>query len=201
MSNRKIGAAATNWALAYVFALFAFAHLRLFLEQPRLSLVLIVVMEALLAFFLLVRKDADQTWHSWKTWLTTCGGTLAPLLLRPVDANADLLIGQSIQVVGSLLQVIAIISLNRAMGLLPAHREVKCNGLYRFVRHPLYAAYTIQLLGYLISNWSVYNLVVIVVGTCLQIMRIVNEEKLLCQYASYLVFTSRTRWRLIPLVW
>jgi protein-S-isoprenylcysteine O-methyltransferase Ste14 len=86
------------------------------------------------------------------------------------------------------------------MGLLPAHRGVKSRGLYAFVRHPLYATYTIALAGYLISNWSIYNAVILVAGTAFQVMRIRNEESLLLDYADYVAFAGRTRWRLLPFV-
>lgn len=190
-----------NWSLAVVFAFFAYAHVRQFIDQPRVSVVLIVVMESLLVLFLLVRREPDRTWHSWNTWLTTLCGTAFPLLLRPADVPADLLLGQALQVAGAALQVAALVSLNRSMGLLPAHRGVQTSGLYRFVRHPLYAAYCVSLMGYLISNASAYNVMIIVAGSAMQIARILNEERLLFAYPDYVAFAGRTRWRLVPFVW
>ena len=198
---RRTGAILANWLLAYVFALFAYAHARMFVEHPRLSLALIVAVEALLVVFILTRKDADQTRHSWKTWLSTVAGTFCPLLLRPVEAPADMLAGQMLQLAGAGLQIAALASLNRSMGLLPAHRGVKSRGLYCFVRHPLYVAYAITLTGYLISNLSVYNATVISIGMAFQLWRIHNEEKLLLQYPDYVTFAAKTRWRMIPYVW
>lgn len=201
MHRQRAGVIVINWGLAYIFALFAVAHLRLFLQQPRLSLVLIVAVESLLVVFLLIRRDADYTWHSWRTWLPTLGGTFFPLLLRPIDAVADIPVGQALQITGAILQIAALLSLNRSMGLLPANRGLQSNGMYRLVRHPLYLAYTIALVGYLISNWSAYNAVVILVGTCFQIVRIRNEERLLRSYPEFSTFVARTRWRMIPYVW
>ncbi len=201
VSLRGLGLAATNLLLAFVYALFAYAHVRLFLEQPRLSLVLIVGMETLLVVFIIVRKDPDKTWHSWQTWLTSTGGTLFPLLLRPTAVPDDLLLGQILQIFGVMLQIWALISLNKSFGILPAYRGVKSDGLYRFVRHPLYAAYEIALAGYLINNLSIYNAVVIVVGTAFQVMRIQNEERLLLEYPDYIVFADKTKWRLSPFIW
>ena len=199
--RHPLGPAVTNWALAWVFALFAYAHLQAFMEQPRLSLVLVVAMEALVVFFLLVRRSADHTWHSWQTWLTTCGGTFFPLLIRPLETDSDLLAGQALQLVGAALQIAALVSLNRSFGLLPAYRGLQTNGLYRLVRHPLYAAYAVSLAGYLLNNPSLFNLVVISAGMGLQIMRLLNEERLLRGYSDYAAFAARTRWRLIPYLW
>ena len=193
--------ALANWSLAVIFAFFAYAHVHQFIDQPRVSLVLIVLMESLLVFFLLVRREPDKTWHSPNTWLTTLCGTAFPLLLRPADVPADVLFGQALQVAGAALQVAALVSLNRSMGLLPAHRGVQTAGLYRFVRHPLYAAYFVSLAGYLISNASAYNVAIIIAGSAMQIMRILNEERLLSAYPDYIAFTGKTRWRLVPFVW
>ena len=198
---RHLRTFATNLALAFIFALFAAAHAQQFAVEPRLSLILLVGMEAALVVFFLIRKAPDQTWHSWQTWLTTGAGTIFPLLLRPLAGADDVLIGQLVQTAGVALQVAAVLSLNKAMGLLPAHRSIKTGGLYRFVRHPLYAAHTVALVGYLLNNLSAYNIAIIVAGTAFQILRIRNEESLLRGYPDYAAFAGRTRWRLVPFVW
>jgi protein-S-isoprenylcysteine O-methyltransferase Ste14 len=185
MSMRGVGVALTNLMLALMFFAFAYANLKSFSEHPRLSVLLIVAVETIIAVFLLIRKDPDKTWHAWKTWVTTVGGTFAPLLLRPVVVTDDLLVGQMLQVDGFMLQIGAIMSLNRSFGLLPAHRGVKTDGLYRCVRHPLYTAYTIAILGYVINNPGIYNLAVFAVWVVFQVMRILNEERLLLGYPDY----------------
>lgn len=196
-----LGAALSNLLLATLFIAFAYAHLQSFLEQPRLSLLLIVAVEALVAVMLIIRREPDQTRHGWKTWIATSIGTFAPMLLRPTDAPADLLVGQVLQVLAFGLQIAAVLSLNRSFGLLPAHRGVKSDGLYRWVRHPLYSTYLMAHLGYLANNMSLQNVVVVAVVTGFQIVRILQEEQLLNQYPDYARYTLGTRWRLIPAIW
>jgi protein-S-isoprenylcysteine O-methyltransferase Ste14 len=135
------------------------------------------------------------------------------LLLRPTDATADLLAGEILQVGGFAMAIIALLSLSRSFGLLPAYRGIKSSGLYSVVRHPLYTAYVISFIGYLINNPSVANAAVIAFGTAflvmrihceeslLLVMRIHCEESLLLEYDDYSRYASRTRWRLIPAVW
>ncbi len=200
-SLRGIGLALSNVLLAACFFLFAYGHAESFLEHPRLSVLLIIITETIVAVLLLVRRDPDETRHTWQTWITTTGGTLAPFLLRPTDVSEDLLLGQILQVAGALLQLGALASLNRSLGLLPAHRGIKSGGLYRFVRHPLYTAYTITLAGYLVSNLSIYNTIIVIAGTAFMVMRIRCEEDLLRQYPVYASYADKTRWRLIPSVW
>lgn len=205
-SNRRfafhgLGAALSNLLLATLFIAFAYAHLQSFLVQPRLSLLLIVAVEGLVAVMLIIRREPDRTWHGWKTWVATSIGTFAPMLLRPTDASADLLVGQVLQVLAFGLQIAAVLSLNRSFGLLPAHRGVKSDGLYRWVRHPLYSTYLLAHLGYLANNMSVQNVLVLTVVTSFQVVRILQEEQLLGEYPDYARYAIGTRWRLIPSVW
>jgi protein-S-isoprenylcysteine O-methyltransferase Ste14 len=200
-SLRGFGLAFINLLLATLFILFAIANAKSFLVNPRLSVFLIVVTETIVAVFLVIRRDPDETYHSWQTWVTTTCGTLAPFLLRPVDATADVLLGNVFQISGFLLQIFALLALNRCIGLLPAYRGVKSSGLYGVVRHPLYMAYVITFFGYLLNNPSPWNLGVVVGGTGFLIMRIRYEESLLRKYADYVDYSSSTRWHLIPGVW
>ena len=198
---RGIGLALTNLFLATCYVFFAYANLQSFFENPRLSVLLIVVAETIVAVFLVIRRDPDETWHSWKTWLTTTCGTLAPLLLRPVEAAEDLMVGEVLLVIGFAIQILAIASLNRSFGLLPALRGVKSSGLYSWVRHPLYSAYVIFFIGYWINNQSLANAAVGVFGIAFLVMRIYLEEAFLTRQSAYRQYRDRTRWRLIPAVW
>ena len=200
-SLRGIGLAFTNMLLATLFILFAIANAKSFLENPRLSVFLIVVTETIVAIFLIIRRDPDETRHTWQTWISTTCGTLAPFLLRPIEVTEDLLPGEILQLVGFILQIAALLSLNRSIGLLPAHRGVKSGGLYSWVRHPLYTAYVITYLGYWINNQSLNNAAVVLVGTAFLVMRIYYEEALLLKYADYTRYANRIRWRLIPSIW
>jgi protein-S-isoprenylcysteine O-methyltransferase Ste14 len=200
-SLRGIGLASTNFLLASLYALFAYSNLASFLDNPRVSVFLIVVAETVAALFLIIRRDPDETWHSWQTWLTTTCGTLAPLLLRPVANAEDILIGEALIIFGFAMQILALASLNRSFGLLPALRGVKSSGLYAWVRHPLYAAYVIIFSGYVISNLSVANVAVAVAGVAFLVMRIHYEEALLIKQADYRTYAGQTRWRLIPAIW
>lgn len=200
-SLRGFGLAFTNLLLATLFIFFALANGKSFIENPRLSVFLIVVTETIVAVFLLIRRDPDETEHSWQTWTTTTVGTFAPFLLRPIDATADILLGQVVQVAAFSMQIAALLYLNRSIGLLPAYRGIKSCGLYSWVRHPLYTAYVLTYLGYWINNQSWANAVIIVAGTAFLVMRIHYEEALLFKYADYTRYAKRIRWRLIPSVW
>jgi protein-S-isoprenylcysteine O-methyltransferase Ste14 len=200
-SLRGIGVACTNLGLATLFVLFAIANAKSFLVNPRLSVFLIVVTETIVAIFLITRREADETEHTWQTWTTTICGTFAPLLLRPIEATEDLLPGEILQVIAFAIQIAALLYLNKSIGLLPAHRGIKSAGLYSWVRHPLYTAYLITYLGYWINNQSLHNAAVAIAGASFLVMRVYYEEALLSKYPDYRRYTKQIRWRLIPAVW
>ena len=200
-SLRGVGLAFTNVLLATCFGFFAFAHAGSFIENPRLSVLLIVVTETVVAIFLFIRRNPDETKHSWQTWTTSAGGMLWPILLRPTTGTEDLLSGDILQIIGFILQIAALLALNRSIGILPAYRGIKSDGLYKWVRHPLYTAYIITYIGYLINNQSLINLSLAVVGTAFLVMRVHYEEQLLFKYSEYKRYADKIRWRLIPTLW
>ena len=58
---RGLGAAISNLLLATLFFSFAYAHFERFLTQPRLSPLLIVASEGLVAVMLVIRRDPENT--------------------------------------------------------------------------------------------------------------------------------------------
>jgi protein-S-isoprenylcysteine O-methyltransferase Ste14 len=103
-----------------------------------------------------------------------------------------------IQVMGISVQIFAKLSLGRSFGLVPANRGIVTRGAYRFVRHPIYLGYFIAHVGYLLGAFSLHNLVVLMLFYALQIIRIHEEEKLLRRSSSYVEYTKRVRWRILP---
>jgi protein-S-isoprenylcysteine O-methyltransferase Ste14 len=99
---------------------------------------------------------------------------------------------------GIFLQVAAKLTLGRCFGLLPAIRGIVVSGPYRVVRHPIYAGYFFTHLGFFLVATSWHNLFVYVGLYACQIMRILDEERLLAQTPSYAAYMQRVRWRMIP---
>jgi protein-S-isoprenylcysteine O-methyltransferase Ste14 len=186
--------------LAALFVSFAWTHYTAFTTTHRPSLVFAVATEALLAGFVFVRRPANEVSFSLAAWITSLGGTFAPLLLRPVDGTADEFLGTAVQLLGTILSLAGIMSLNRSIGLLPAHRGIMRKGMYRLVRHPLYSAYTFTGIGYFMNHASVRNAALLVAGVGFQVARLVNEERLLSSDPEYLAYKAETRWRLLPFV-
>lgn len=108
------------------------------------------------------------------------------------------LAGGIVTSIGSLLTLISVQSLGRSFAVLPALRDIRTSGVYRFVRHPIYLSNIIAALGTLMRHPSVHNTAVVLVGIGLMLWRIRFEERLLLQDERYRNYANEIRYRLIP---
>lgn len=196
------GRVLSKLSLCVVYILFAYAHLVALTQDGfRLSLALIVLFETIMVGLVFFRRDSTEVDMTAMAVIAGLIGSFAALGFRPAGDNQDLLIGQAVQVVGVLLQLGASLSLGRSFGLVPANRGIKTGGLYRIVRHPLYFSYLITQAGYIISNPSWQNVIVLAVGVSFQVVRIHYEERLLTRDAAYARYAATVRWHLVPGLW
>ena len=103
--------------------------------------------------------------------------------------------------IGMIMMLVTIRHLGRSFSLVPQARNVVQTGPYRWIKHPLYLAEEIVVLGVVLRNLTPLTAVLLVLHIGVQICRIYYEEDLLrrnCpEYSSY----EATRWRLVPYVW
>ena len=192
--------AGVDVSIATFYLVFAAIHVQAFREEHRPSLVFVVGTELLFAVFFLLRTEADAASRARWDWVTAVAGSVAPLLLRPAIEEHDLAVGQALQVVGYAGSTLGIATLARSVGVVPATRPLKRAGAYGVVRHPLYASYIVASVGYLVSNATWWNAVVVAVAAAAQVARVFNEERWLSRSADYRAYMARTRWRLVPFV-
>ena len=80
--------------------------------------------------------------------------------------------------------------------------EVAEGGLYRHVRHPMYAGLVLVMSGLCIWLGSSAALIATLVPAGILVIRILFEERMLrARLAGYNEYASRVRWRLAPGVW
>lgn len=99
---------------------------------------------------------------------------------------------------GATISLMAKLFLGRSFGVVPANRGVKHRGVYRFVRHPMYAGYIMNQLGFLLLFFSWHNVMVYAVAWLAFWLRAVEEEKFLEKDEAYREYRKRVRYRLIP---
>ena len=163
---------------------------------------LILVAETAVVIFVLVRRPTEAISLRPGDWLLAITATFAPLLIQPTDTPAALHalipLGVGLAVLGNLVQLAAKMFLRRSFGIAPANRGIKTDGMYKLVRHPMYAGYLLVHIGILLLMPTVFNFIIYAIGWWAQILRLLAEERLLSEDPVYRAFCAKTRWRLIP---
>ena len=163
---------------------------------------LVMVAETSVVIFVLLRRPTSAISMRLGDWLLAITATYAPLLIMPVDTPDALKVlipvGFALAVIGNVVQIAAKLFLRRSFGIAPANRGIKTDGMYRFVRHPMYAGYALVHIGILLLMPSALNFMIYAIGWCAQILRLLAEERLLSEDPAYRAFMTKTRWRLIP---
>jgi protein-S-isoprenylcysteine O-methyltransferase Ste14 len=183
--------------LSAIWLLFAYRHVTAFVITGQYALLLFCISETLQAALFVCRRHPATVSAVPLDWLIAVCGTLAPLFFIPIHSAGtgivDVLIGTAIT-----LQILGLVSLNRSFGIVPAKRSIKTSGMYRFVRHPMYASYLLLFSGYLLGNTTTWNLVVYVFSVCFMLLRILREERHLSADPEYRQYASRVHYRLVP---
>lgn len=191
--------------LSGIFLLFAFIGLHQvasLLANPWANetwLLDLVARGASLAFAVLVvgativRLPARQTAAGWEPRVTAILGTFLMLSLvvlprAEIGAGAKL-VATVIIVVGSVLSIYCLMWLGRSFSVMAHARRLVMAGPYAVVRHPLYAAEMITMVGVTMKNFSWLALAIFALNVALQFRRMHNEERILRvafpEYAAY----------------
>jgi len=186
--------------LASALCIFVWRAYRHFRVSHEPSLLLLLVAETLTVVLVLIaRPPAQQDKRPYAIALTMVG-TFYFLLVR-LDPGLPLVprvVGVIIQSLGICLQISGKLWLGRRFGLLPANRGIVTTGPYGAIRHPIYAGYFLNHLGFLAGSFSLRNALLYALLYAVQIGRILEEERLLRQDSEYEAYTRKVRYRLVP---
>jgi protein-S-isoprenylcysteine O-methyltransferase Ste14 len=158
--------------------------------------------EGAATFFILTHRLTNNMSLRPGDWLLTFIAAFFPLFVSPSAATAVLPLPMcaALMAAGSLLQVMAKLTLRRSFGLAPANRGVKVGGPYRLLRHPMYAGYLLTHIAFLGAHPNLWNFGLYAAALTAQCFRILAEERVLGADETYRDFMKSTRWRLIPFV-
>ena len=82
------------------------------------------------------------------------------------------------------------------------NQKVISTGLYSIVRHPMYFATLLMFLPMPLILGSFYGLIVFTLYPVIIVIRLLNEEKVLCsELDGYKEYQDKVRYRLIPFIW
>jgi len=198
LGSRAVNLLATT-ALASVWLLFSVAHARAFNASGDWTYLLFVASETLVAALFMLRSEPAAVSHSPLDWALAITSTGAPFLFAP-SGEGLLPAARLLIVAGVLLQIGGLLSLNRSFGLVAARRQIKTSGLYRWIRHPLYASYLLSYVGYVLSNSSIGNTATCLFASVLLLARLLREERFLSRDSEYVLYMRRVKYRVLPMV-
>jgi protein-S-isoprenylcysteine O-methyltransferase Ste14 len=154
--------------------------------EPRKAQKFIITGSFLGLFVTMVFSALDHRfgWSSVPPWLSVLG---------------DVLVATGL---GIAMLVIIQNSYAAATVTVEAGQTVISNGLYRYVRHPMYVGNVIMMIGIPVALGSYWGLLFVIPGAFVLILRILDEEKLLIrELPGYPEYAQRVRYRLVPHVW
>jgi protein-S-isoprenylcysteine O-methyltransferase Ste14 len=100
--------------------------------------------------------------------------------------------------IGTAGAVVALGQLGRSFSVMAETRQLVTSGPYRLVRHPLYLAEQIAIIGVFIQYASVWTGLLLAVQIAFQLRRMQNEETILtASFPEYIEYRQTTA-RLIP---
>jgi protein-S-isoprenylcysteine O-methyltransferase Ste14 len=193
---------ATSVPVALLWLLFAAANFQHWRTTHRPVGLGATALELVVATLFVVRRTPWVVSRSPRAWAAAVMGTFGMLAARPAYhpvGGLELLYG-GLQVAGAVLAVSALVSLGRSFGIVAANRGIRTGGPYRFVRHPVYSAYILTEVGYLLENPSLRNWCLFGVVMAFQAIRIVEEERTLAEDPAYREYRERVRSRILPYV-
>jgi protein-S-isoprenylcysteine O-methyltransferase Ste14 len=165
-------------------------------QHPQLALFL--VSEVVGVFLLLTQRKGP-----WST-------DFFPVAIAFIGTSVGLLVGPNgVQLVPDIVSVVLVLGggaialaaklfLGRSFGVVPANRGVKERGVYRVVRHPMYAGYMLNQLGFLLMYFSWPNVAIYAAAWTAFWLRAVEEEKFLRADPEYRRYAEEVRYRLVP---
>src|SRR5260221_2018765 len=158
----------------------------------------------LLALLIMTRSPARAQADGLLPRIAAFVGTYLPWTITffgKTDQALPNLVSTACVLTGMIMMLVTIRHLGRSFSLVPQARNVVQTGPYRWIKHPLYLAEEIAVLGVVLRNPTPLTAVLLVLHIGVQVCRILYEEDLLrrnCpEYSRY----EASRWRLIPYVW
>ena len=185
-------------------ALFAFLCMAAFLNYQKTHSLFsfsIVLVDGLILVLYLFRREPNALIEFPFAWLISIVTTLLPFLFRPIQEAflPELLgIGDYLQLIALVATIGSLLSLRGSMGIVPANRGIKRGRFYQIVRHPLYASELLFFSGYVLSNQSVLNFILLLLLFVGQYSRSRIEENFLINDPAYKLYMSCIRYRFIP---
>lgn len=193
--NKKLEDNLGKFAMLSVFGYLAYSQVELIAgiiafrsqiplwELKLISLIFSTIFLLLILYFTITRLPPRNSAAGVEPRITAVGGTFVMGLLIVLPAGeigVELRIVSTVLIiVGTILSLYCIRQLGRSFSIMATARELVTEGPYKIIRHPLYGAELVTILGVCIGHWSPAAAALGLVWLGLQIRRAQNEERVL----------------------
>lgn len=137
----------------------------------------------LILYFTVTRLPPRNSASGLEPRITAIAGTFVMMLLILVpmaEISAELQFFSALLViVGTVLSVLCIRQLGRSFSIMATARELVTEGPYKLIRHPLYGAELVTMIGLVIVRWSPAAVILGLVWLAFQVRRAQHEERIL----------------------
>lgn len=192
----ELGARATTSALFVVLAVRIGTE---FLKTGHLTGLLLLTSEALVVALTVFRRPAVVVDRALGTRIVAAASILGIPFIRPTgDPLAPDAVTAVVSAIGLLVIIIGKVTLGRSFGLMPANRGIVCRGIYRIVRHPIYAGYLVTHAAFVVAHPTAWNAALVIVSDLALLIRATYEERTLALDDEYAAYLTRVRWRVAP---
>jgi protein-S-isoprenylcysteine O-methyltransferase Ste14 len=162
----------------------------------------VVIFLAVSVCFHIARYRPVSKYATWYPKVTALAGMLfANLILLTPRATPDPLWDSAstlLILTGTIISTLVIFDLGRSLSVMPEARKLVTSGFYRYVRHPLYLAAEVGILGIFLQFRSWQGLLILAVHFYFQIRRMDWEEGILAKaFPDYVGYKNGT-YRVLP---
>jgi protein-S-isoprenylcysteine O-methyltransferase Ste14 len=187
-------------AVATLFALLSINLASDFVHTHRVTGLLLLISEALVAVLTVVRRRTGVVDRSAGAAAVTMISVIGPALLRS-SAGPGVFpdpLTALVSTAGLLVVIAGKVALGRSFGLAPANRGVVIAGPYALVRHPIYAGYLLSHVAFACAYPTAWNLSILVATDVALVLRALCEERVLRADGAYQLYCRRVAWHLVP---
>jgi protein-S-isoprenylcysteine O-methyltransferase Ste14 len=173
-----------------------------FLRTGRVTGLLLLASELLVAVFMMFRRRTLEVDRSPIALALTFASVVGPPLLRTSELGSPVpdAVTMSLSAIGLIIVILGKIALGRSFGIVPANRGVVTAGPYALVRHPIYAGYLITHVAFVAAHPLVRNVLIIAIADAALVGRALKEEQTLRKDERYQSYCRRVAWHLVPRV-
>lgn len=153
-------------------------------QQTNLIFFLLLAFRDFIAAYFFLRRNPSQVKSNLLQSAVAYVSSFMTLVYLPQMENVSkelLMASDLLSIVGFAIVALATIELGTSMGVSPANRGIVRSGVYKFIKHPMYAGYVVSEIGMVLVN--PINVFIFIVSAGLYLRRLIWENRILSSRA------------------